>query len=354
MSTRSFKGDAFEVTVTPRRLQFRRRAETSRGELHDRPIWLLEIRAADGACGVGEIAPLTGLSPELSDSFEPNLENACQALANGEEPAACAPREWASIRCGIEMALADLQTPDLYTPFPGKFALGVTEIPINGLVWMNDIKQMRHDAEALFEAGFRCLKFKIGSLQWGDELALLTEMRALAGGDLELRVDANGAFEEDVVLDRLDELAGLDVHSIEQPVSAGQPDLMRRVAGTGLVPVALDEELIGIHLGEDREALLDRIRPQYLILKPSLLSGFESCREWISLAEARGIGWWMTSALESNVGLNAIAQFTSSFENPLCQGLGTGGLFENNIDSPLVIRDAALHLEPTRSWGVWS
>ncbi|MGB2165189.1 MAG: o-succinylbenzoate synthase, partial [Flavobacteriaceae bacterium] len=235
--------------------------------------------------------------------------------------------------------------------FPSSFTRGAEKIPINGLVWMGDHSFMKAQIDEKIAQGFDCIKLKIGALDFDDEYSLLEEIRKHYGPEqMMLRVDANGAFTPEGVMDKLQSLADLKIHSIEQPIAAGQADAMRELCIISPISIALDEELIGVIKKEDRSALLDKIMPQYLILKPSLLGGFQSCEEWIALAQERSIGWWVTSALESNVGLSAIAQWTFSLSVKNHQGLGTGSLFTNNFTSPLEVCNGHLNYDPNQNW----
>lgn len=223
------------------------------------------------------------------------------------------------------------------------FSRGEAGIPINGLIWMGDFDKMLVQIEAKMKGGFRCIKLKIGAINFEEELALLRHIRAhFSAGEVELRVDANGAFSPVDAMEKLKRLSELDIHSIEQPIRAGQWEEMARLTSESPLPIALDEELIGCNTLEGKQRLLSAIRPQYIILKPSLHGGFTGGEEWIAEAEKRNIGWWITSALESNIGLNAIAQWCATFNNPLPQGLGTGMLFTDNVDMSLEIRKDCL------------
>jgi L-alanine-DL-glutamate epimerase-like enolase superfamily enzyme len=229
----------------------------------------------------------------------------------------------------------------------------VEGIPINGLVWMGDLTFMKEQINENIAQGFTCIKLKIGALDFENEIDLLKGIRSSFSEEkLILRVDANGAFQRSDIMDKLKKLSDLGIHSIEQPIAANQQELMREICAITPLPIALDEELIGCFDKADRAALLDKIKPQYIILKPTLLGGFKSCEEWIELAEARSIGWWITSALESNLGLNAIAQWTYNLEPHSFQGLGTGDLFTNNIEAPLEVDSGYLKFDPKLNWNL--
>ena len=223
------------------------------------------------------------------------------------------------------------------------FSRGEAGIPINGLIWMGDFNRMLAQIEKKMEAGFRCIKLKIGAINFEEELALLQHIRShYSSKEIELRVDANGAFSPTDAMEKLKRLSELDLHSIEQPIRAGQWEEMARLTSESPLPIALDEELIGYNTWEEKQRLLSAIRPQYIIIKPSLHGGLAGGEEWIAEAEKLNIGWWITSALESNIGLNAIAQWCATFQNPLPQGLGTGLLFTDNVEMPLEIRKDCL------------
>ncbi|HKK67735.1 MAG TPA: o-succinylbenzoate synthase, partial [Bacteroidales bacterium] len=259
--------------------------------------------------------------------------------------------EFPAIQFGLETALADLQSVGKHILFPSEFTRGEKGIPTNGLIWMGDKKYMREQIDQKLEAGFSCIKLKIGSLDWSSEYAMINDMREqFNASELTIRVDANGAYSFDEALKVLNDLAKLEVHSIEQPIKAGGWKQMAALCQHSPLPIALDEELIGIHLHTQKIELLETIKPHYLILKPGLLGGFKSCNEWINLAKKHDTGWWATSALESNVGLNAIAQWVFTKHMQTQQGLGTGMLFSNNIDSPLTLVNEKLFYYPHKTW----
>lgn len=337
------------VEIVPYLLHFHRPAITSRNTLTTRPVWFIVEHEAGVISGLGECAPMFGLSPEHEQDILPALERAVHQpeafLADRTHwarfPSVCfAIETWAKSRAGSSpMALFDV-------PWRSGAPLA-----INGLIWMGSLEEMSAQVEGKLAAGFRCLKLKIGALDWEQEHRLIRELRERFGAEmLEIRVDANGAFSGRNPLDKLEQLAELQVHSIEQPVRAGDWERMAHLCARSPLPIALDEELIGVSQPDQRDALLDTIRPQFLILKPSLLGGFAACEDWMARAEARGIGWWATSYLESNVGLNAIAQWVAQWRPTLPQGLGTGGLFTNNVQSPLYISTAALCHSQNEPW----
>lgn len=326
-------------------LHFKEPAGTSRGVLTDKETYVIRIWEEEhpGITGIGECPLFRGLSAEDRPDYESKLEEVCghiDCVNSGEL------RDWSSIRFGIEMALSDLHYGGKGIYFPSAFTQGEQAIEINGLIWMGDRATMFRRICQKLEAGFRCIKLKIGAIDFQAELDLLDYIRCnFSSEKVELRVDANGAFTPANAMDRLTALACFDLHSIEQPIRQGQWEEMARLCRTSPVPVALDEELIGISCPEQKRELLETIRPQYIILKPALCGGFEGAREWIALAQELRIGWWVTSALESNIGLSALAQWVATLENPLPQGLGTGQLFTNNFPSLLVQEGAVLRMK---------
>ncbi len=340
----------FHTSIIPYRLHFKQPAGTSRGVYQVRDVWYVLLTASDqpGRVGMGECAPLPDLSCDAMprEAYEQVLADACRSFENDSridvEALSCYP----SILFGLETALRHFEAGS-YSLWDTPFARGEAGIPINGLIWMGEYEQMLAQIEAKLAAGCRCVKLKIGAIDFEKELSLLKYIRQhYPASAIELRVDANGAFSPTDAMDKLSRLATLDLHSIEQPIRAGQWEQMAKLTASTPLPIALDEELIGITPLDDKRHLLDTIRPQYIILKPSLHGGIHGCTEWIREAEERRIGWWITSALESNIGLNAIAQWSATFHNPLPQGLGTGQLFTNNIEMPLTIRQDCLYHDP--------
>ena len=344
-----------KVEIIPKTLHFKQPAGTSRGIYTTRNVWYILLTDTENPnhYGIGECAPLPALScddvPEYEDVLEETRrrleENATAFLKN----AAVFLKDleaYPSICFGVETALAHYQARSLqfwHTPF-GK---GKEGIPINGLIWMGNFDEMYHRIEEKMQQGFRCIKLKIGAIDFEKELELLAHIRQhFSPEQIELRVDANGAFSPGDALEKLHRLADYQLHSIEQPIHAGQWEEMARLCEQTPFPIALDEELIGINRRDEKIKLLDTIRPQYIILKPSLHGGIGGSEEWIDLAAERGIGSWVTSALESNIGLNAIAQWTATLMPTLPQGLGTGMLFTDNIDYPLHIERDCLWYHP--------
>jgi o-succinylbenzoate synthase len=261
--------------------------------------------------------------------------------------------EFPSIQFGLETAFRSLDGETPFLLFPSDFTKGEKNIPINGLVWMGEEAYMKQQIEEKLQQGFNCIKLKIGAIDFEKELGLLRFIRQnFSPEQIEIRVDANGAFTADEALNKLNQLSVFQLHSIEQPIRQKQVDAMTELCKQTPFPIALDEELIGVFGTENKEALLKKIQPQYIILKPSLVGGFRGTKEWIDIAEKHGIGWWITSALESNIGLNAIAQWTYTLSNPMPQGLGTGALYTNNFDSPLEVRNGELAYNPITQWKV--
>lgn len=318
-------------------LKFREPAGTSRGIMYEKPTYLLKLwdERNPEVFGLGEAAVFPGLSPEADHRYEYKL---IELLANVAIGRPTDLSRHSSIQFGFEQALRDFAAGGKRIYYPSSFTAGNSEITINGLVWMGSYEEMRRRVQEKVDKGFRCIKLKIGAIDWNKELSLIKSLRKDFPSDkLTIRVDANGAFSMENVFLRLKELADLEVHSIEQPIPQGFPDLMRFICEVSPLPIALDEELIGISGMENKKKLLDFIKPAYIILKPALCGGFSGAEEWIEAARQTGIGWWITSALESNVGLNAIAQFTASLSPDIPQGLGTGGLFTNNFTLPLYL-----------------
>lgn len=331
-------------SIQEKLLHFKQPAGTSRGVYTTRKIWLLTVEH-DGRTAIGECAPLPQLSCDDIPDYEAVLRRFCDIIeATGSIPYD-EMRNYPSMLFGVETALAQLSRTDglLYdTPF----SHGEEGIPINGLVWMGTHDEMLSRLKEKLALGFRCVKLKIGAIDFAKELDLIQHIRKhFSREEVELRVDANGGFTPDVALERLQELARYDIHSIEQPIMAHQWSEMAQLCQLSPLPIALDEELIGVNSTDEKIRLLDTIKPQYFILKPSLHGGVAGTREWIALANERGIGSWITSALESNIGLNAIAQLAADIYGSkitMPQGLGTGMLFTDNIPMPLEIRNDCL------------
>ena len=334
-------------------LDFKQASGTSRGVLRQKDSYFIALTDTDNptVVGIGECGILKGLSFDDRPGYEEMLAKVCQEIHEIDAWLAGPLKAWPSIHFGLEMAKADLEAKAKRQFYSNTFSKGQVGIPINGLIWMGSETFMQEQIEQKLAQGYRCIKLKIGAIDFDRELQLLKSIRdKFDASQIELRVDANGAFSVADAPYKLEQLAAFDLHSIEQPIKAGQLQEMHNLCKSTLLPIALDEELIGVTELTEKERVLDTISPQYIILKPSLVGGFSGTTEWIELAEARNIPWWMTSALESNVGLNAIAQFTASFNNPMPQGLGTGQLYTNNFDSPLEIRDAQLWYDHSQAW----
>lgn len=321
-------------------LQFKRPSGTSRGVLLDKETFILTV-SEEGRKGIGECAVFRGLSFDDRPDYEEKLKWLCENINLDEAFLKEELKEFPSIWFGYEQAVLNLRNGgNLY--FPSEFTEGKSAITINGLIWMGDAAYMEEQIQDKLKKGFHCIKLKIG-VDWKSEHIILQKLREKFSKDqLELRVDANGGFSKDEAIVVLQQLADLHIHSIEQPIKAGNWDDMAELCAKTPIPIALDEELIGIIDPEKKKQLLEKIKPQYIILKPALVGGFSGSDEWISLAENQNIGWWITSALESNIGLNAIAQYTFTKKNPMPQGLGTGALFVNNFESVLELKNELL------------
>ncbi|MCE1202613.1 MAG: o-succinylbenzoate synthase [Bacteroidia bacterium] len=344
----------YSFRAKPYTLHFRFGAGTSRGVLTQKHGWLIKLTdpSSPGRSGIGECSLIPGLSPDLPEDIESLIR---VFEKEGIEPQMFInshAAQFPAMAFALEMALASLERLGSMKLFPSRFTEGHMGIPINGLVWMGSIEEMKARIRDKIEQGYHTIKLKVGALNFDDELALIREIRAhYSPTDISLRLDANGAFGTDEALEKLERLSQFHIHSIEQPIRAGQPEEMARICCHNPIPVALDEELIAVPDGQ-MQTLLENIRPQYIILKPSLLGGLKRSAQWIDHAQKLDIGWWVTSALESNVGLSAISQWTATLNNPLPQGLGTGQLYNNNFKSPLHIREAQLWHDPQIHWEI--
>jgi len=327
-------------------------AVTSRAVMHSKCTYFIKVWDSENPdCkGYGECALFKGLSCDDVPGYENMLHQVCARI---DTIAGDDLMEYPSIRFGVETAVADLRSGGVMRPFPSQWSNGESEIPINGLVWMGTETEMNARVDEKLSRGFRCVKFKIGGIDFNQELSILERIRrSHPPEELEIRLDANGAFTSDNAMERLRRLSLLDIHSIEQPVKPGQCDVMSRICAESPIPICLDEELIGVNDPESQRLLLEMERPSYIILKPALCGGFSGAQGWIDLAVSLGIGWWMTSALESNIGLNAIAQWTSIKNVTMPQGLGTGALYANNIISPLYQTRDVLRYDPWVKWEI--
>ncbi|HLP50951.1 MAG TPA: o-succinylbenzoate synthase [Chitinophagales bacterium] len=333
----------------PYKLQFTRPVLTSRGEMKVKNGYYLFVTNGTNT-GVGECSFIEGLSIDDLSSYEHVLQQVCIKIQSGNKDFLQELTPYPSIKFGYETALLDLETGGRKILFPSAFTSGGKKIAINGLVWMGKKDFMQQQIEQKLQQGYKCIKIKVGAIGFDEELALLKFIRAQFPPELvEIRLDANGAFSFNDVFEKLDALSAFSIHSIEQPIKQGHAERMKAVCAQSPIPVALDEELIGVYGGQ-QENLLDKINPKYIILKPSLLGGFAECNLWAAKAEAKAIQWWATSALESNIGLNAIAQWVATKSNSMVQGLGTGGLYTNNVSSPLYISQGTLGFEPQNQW----
>lgn len=323
-------------------LEFKRPSGTSRGILTTKETYFLFIED-NTKTGVGECGLFRGLSFDDRLDYTDKMDWVCKNIHLGKDALWEALREWPSIQFGLEQAFRSLEHENPCMLFPSRFTEGQKAIPINGLVWMGDPNFMKEQIDEKIAGGFTCIKLKIGAVSFDEELALLSYIRShFSPETIEIRVDANGAFNKSEALIKIKQLSEFKLHSIEQPIKKGQYDTMAELCLKSPLPIALDEELIGVTNYIDKQNLLEKIGPPYIILKPSLIGGFKGSEEWIQIADNMGIEWWVTSALESNIGLNAIAQWTFTLDNSMPQGLGTGGLFTNNFDTPLVVRNGHL------------
>jgi o-succinylbenzoate synthase len=334
------------------RLDFWFTAITSREQMRQKDTYYIRLAdsESDNICGLGEAGLFRGLSCDDRPDYEQKLAEVCENIDRyAARPSLLA--DWPSIRFAVETAVRDLSNGGRRIICPSPWTAGKETIVINGLVWMGDSNLMRERIATKLAEGFGCVKIKIGGINFDDEVGLLRFIRQEAPG-IQLRLDANGAFTPANALDRLNRLAEFDIHSLEQPIKAGQWTEMRNICQSSPIPIALDEELIGITTKARKEMMLDEIRPQFIVLKPTLTGGIESSEEWIRLAGERGCSWWVTSALESNIGLNAIAQWTATLDSKMAQGLGTGQLYDNNIPSPLTLHGERLSYSPEDEWEI--
>ncbi len=331
-------------------LNFKRPSGTSRGVMTEKETWFI-ILEKEGKKGIGECGILRGLSIDDRPDYEEKLQWTCANIHLGENELLKALIAFPSIQFGVEMAFQSLVNKNPFLLFPSEFTNGAKSIPINGLVWMGEESFMKQQIEEKLAQGFRCIKLKIGAIDFDKELQLLRYIREhFTPEQVEIRVDANGAFDENIALYKIKQLSGFKLHSIEQPIQKNNTDSMSELCKTTPIPIALDEELIGVFSFREKEELLQKIKPQFIILKPSFIGGFKGTKEWILLAEKYKIGWWITSALESNIGLNAIAQWTFLQHNLMPQGLGTGALYTNNFDCPLEVSEGQLWYKKVREW----
>lgn len=330
----------------PYNLIFKRPAGTSRGILNEKITCFIKIydESDPSRFGIGEAAVFPGLSPEADERYFHKLIELQTNVMLGRQTDLS---KFPSLQMGFEQAIRDFTGGCSGIYYNSPFILGKTDIIINGLIWMGDYDRMISQIEEKLAAGFKCIKLKIGAIDWKSEVDMIEYIRRrYDSGKVEIRVDANGGFSMDSAMPRLKRLADLDVHSIEQPIKAGNPQLMRFLCDVSPLPIALDEELIGKFTTDSKIAVLDEIKPAYIVIKPSLEGGFSGAEEWIHLADEREIGWWITSSLESNIGLNALAQWVATLKQTRPQGLGTGALFTNNISSPIFTDGEKLGYNP--------
>lgn len=331
-------------------LNFKQPSGTSRGVMKTKETWFISI-TSDGKKGVGECGMFRGLSIDDRPDFETVLKWTCNNIFLGKEVLFSKLTEFPSIQFGLEMAFADLEYQTPFELFPSKFTQGKDSIPINGLIWMGTETFMKEQITSKIDAGFTCIKLKIGAIDFQTELDLLKSIRThFSAKDIELRVDANGAFSTDDALEKLKRLSDFDLHSIEQPIAQGQLEEMAKLCQATPLDIALDEELIGVFDVTHKQELLQTIQPQYIILKPTMVGGFEGSNTWIEAANNSNIGYWITSALESNVGLSAISQWTYTLQSDRPQGLGTGSLYTNNFESPLQVVNGTLQYDKRTDW----
>ena len=331
-------------------LHFKVPSGTSRGILKTKETWFLHLKK-EGKFGVGECGLFRGLSIDDRPDYEDKLQWVCNNIELGLDILLAKTIHFPSIQIGLEQAFLSLQSSSPFKLFVSNFTESNKAIAINGLIWMGDREYMKGQIKEKIAQGFRCLKMKIGAIDFATEIQLLASIRKeFSVNDIELRVDANGAFKPPEALEKLKILSNYDLHSIEQPIKQGQYHEMASLCEQTPLPIALDEELIGVLDVTKKKELLHIINPQYIILKPSLIGGFKGSFEWLDIANKSDIGCWVTSALESNIGLNAIAQWTATLKSSMPQGLGTGGLFTNNFDSPLEVNNGGLYYKQNINW----
>ncbi|MFN8673441.1 MAG: o-succinylbenzoate synthase [Candidatus Sericytochromatia bacterium] len=344
----------FKASYKKINLQFNFEAKTSRGSFLEKDAYFLFLQSLDNPniYGIGEASPIKDLSIDNLDDFEKKIALTCQEINKIKDmPEDLELAKYPAIEFALETAILDLQNGGIRKIVDTDFFNKQKSISINGLVWMDSKENMKEQIKNKIENGFKCIKIKVGSLSFEDELDLLKEIRKNYPKNLEIRLDANGAFAPKEALEKLKKLSEYNIHSIEQPIKQGNWGDMAKLAKNSPIPIALDEELIGISTLSGKGLVLDIIKPKYIILKPTLLGGLQASQEWIELAHDKNIDWWVTSSLESNIGLNAIAQWTSSFNTILPQGLGTGQIYKNNIDSPLEVKNGALSYNKNKKWG---
>ena len=333
-------------------LNFKQASGTSRGVLHTKETYFI-IFEENGFTGIGECGLFRGLSADDCPNYEEKLQWVCANNQLTEKELLVALHEFPSIQFGIEQAFLGLKSKNPFELFSTDFNKKNQPIAINGLIWMGDENFMRQQIESKLAEGFTTLKLKIGAIDFEKECELLASIRKrFSSKEITLRVDANGGFSPSDALEKLKRLSEFDLHSIEQPIKQGQMEEMAHLCSLTPLPIALDEELIGVFDEASKIKILETINPQFIILKPSLVGGIKGSTEWINAAKKQHIDWWITSALESNIGLNAIAQWTAFLNPTLPQGLGTGGSFTNNFDSPLYVKNGRLYYDSENKWDV--
>ena len=331
-------------------LNFKQASGTSRGVLKTKETWFIKL-SRDNKQGFGECGLFRGLSIDDTPNYEEKLKWVCQNINLGLVTLLAEMIHYPSIQFGLEQAFLSIDAKNPFELFPSDFTEGKQNISINGLIWMGDKSFMQQQIKDKLQQGFSTIKMKIGAIDFDTEINLLKSIRKeFSSKEITLRVDANGGFTPENALEKLNRLAELDIHSIEQPIKQGQWQETAALCENTPLPIALDEELIGVFTSEEKEKCIQTIKPQYIILKPSLVGGFKGSEEWISIAKKHNADNWITSALESNIGLNAIAQWTHILNTKLPQGLGTGSLFTNNFESPLEVLNGSLAYNPLKKW----
>jgi o-succinylbenzoate synthase len=352
---------ALRASIKKKVFEFNFTARTSRGRMRNRTSWFIRLwdESNPAVFGLGECAPLPGLSVDDRPDYEVVINQVAENVGRLNlssatllhDASGLVPDGFSSILFGLETAVLDLKNGGRRMIFDNAFFVS-RPIPINGLVWMGDLDEMLQQASIKIEEGFRCIKIKVGGLNFEKECDILNYIRKkYFREDITLRLDANGAFKTDEALFKLYDLSRYKIHSIEQPIKPRQPEL-EELCRKSPIPVALDEEMIGIQSAEAKKELLSRTKPHYIIVKPSLHGGIRGTQEWISIAESMNIGWWITSALESNIGLNAICQLTANYPVSIPQGLGTGTLYDNNFESPLEVKKGEIFYNPKLAWNL--
>ncbi len=353
--------DKLTATWKKHTLIFKQASGTSRGVLKTKDSYfiLVENKEKPNKTYIGECGILRGLSIDDRPDYEEKLSEVCENInqylsySSNQQANLESLKEFPSIQIGLEIAQLELNATKPHILFPSVFTEGTKQQNINGLIWMGTADFMKQQIKEKLSAGFSCIKMKIGAIDFETEISLLKSIRSeFSASEIELRVDANGAFSPANALEKLKRLSELELHSIEQPIKQKQWQEMANLCEKTPLPIALDEELIGIFDESDKIKCLETIKPQYIILKPSFIGGFAGADNWIALAEERNIGWWATSALESNIGLNAIAQWTFTKNNPMPQGLGTGKLYTNNFESPLYIKNGQIGYNENKNWNI--